>query len=258
MSIFSKQRDRQLPSSPDVARAASLEQFAAMALNRQPVDLHTEVAQLPALHADLMARLAGGASPGDLPAYEASQHVLVACLSATCASCEQSFDGGSIDQMVVFAHLGADHIGGTFRSRLSAARFKKGFCALAYPKPCSSREWLLSWRPVNGFIELADQGQTATCAMKVIQVPYLYIHLVLAIERKGNTSEGSRRIAISALRGQCPACKKPLPRIGEVLDDRMNGRESSDTDRLEKGLCLNRRCTSRDVILTWNPPDAHA
>ncbi len=257
MSIFSKKRDQQTSSSSDVTRATSLEQFAGMALNHEPVDLFTEVAQLPTLHANLMARLLGGASPESLPAYEAGQHVLVACLSATCASCEQSFDGASIDQMVVFARLGADHIGGTFRSRLSAARFKKGFCALGYPKPCSSREWLLSWRPADIFIESAHHGESATCAIKVIQASSLFTHLALHLEEQANTSVESRRTVISALRGQCPACRRSFPRIGDVLDAKMRGGQSPDTDRLEKGLCLNKQCASRDIVLSWTPAAAH-
>ena len=246
MSLFGRRREH--PSPPGIAatRAASPEHFTRIALNHEPVDCDMAIAQVPALYGELLKHLQAASEPDP-------EHALRACLAADCAACGQSFDGQSIENMIFLAGTGADHIGGTFVSRLSATRFKGGLCPLDSPKPCSSKGWVLSWRPVDRFIKAALHGESAVCTMKVIQAMYLYTHLALQLEERGRTSEESRHEVRTALHGKCPACGSTSPPVADVLDARMRGASSADVDRLEKGLCQNIRCSGRELILSWDP-----
>lgn len=246
MSLFGRRHEHPSPPGFAAARATSPEHFTRIALNHEPVDCDVAIAQVPALYGELLEHLQAASEPDP-------GHALRACLAADCAACGQSFDGHSIENMIFLARVGADHMGGTFVSRLSATRFKRGFCALDSPKPCSSKGWVLSWRPVDRFIKAALQGESAVCAMKVVQAMYLYTHLAFQLEERGRTSEESRHEVRMALHGQCPACGSTFPRIADVLHARMRGGSSAHVDRLEKGLCQNTRCSGRELILSWDP-----
>src|SRR4030042_514253 len=115
---------------------------------------------------------------------------------------------------------------------------------------------------IDEFIDSALQGKPAECRINIVQFQGLYTALGEGLKSQGIPTSEIVDIQWLNLKGVCPRCGWII--AGDDLGGSwwMPGHIGSDSTivygtgrilRFSEGLCPNERCSSREVVLSWQP-----
>ena len=115
---------------------------------------------------------------------------------------------------------------------------------------------------IDEFIDSALQGKPAECCINIVQFQELYGALGEGLKSQGISGSEVVDMQWLNLKGVCPRCGWII--AGDDLGGSwwMPGHIGSDSTivygtgrilRFSEGLCPNERCSSREVVLSWQP-----
>lgn len=113
---------------------------------------------------------------------------------------------------------------------------------------------------INEFIDNAVQRKPAECCIKISQFQALYEGLAEGLKTRGITSEITDTLWLN-LNGICPRCGWTITGddIGDLWIMEKMGSDhvvifgSGRAFRFGKGFCLNEKCSSTEIMLSWRP-----